>query len=99
MALLGESRSTAYARLTRLTAQKRLTHVGVKYYPYGAVAPPEEHYAVIRAYLEREGFSYRKELSELLRLEPRQCTWILHGLVEDGKLIREKQRYTLPEEK
>jgi len=94
--LLSATAAQAYQRLRRLSEIGKLVKVGTRYYPAGSVVPPEEHYSVIRAYLETEGGAYRQELAELLHLEARQCTWILKNLVREGKLSREGQRYFLP---
>lgn len=97
MELLRESKTVVYHRLRRLTEQGKLVRVGAEYYPAGRVVPPEEHYAVICAYLEREGGAYRQDLAQLLHIGPKQCGWILQTMVEDGRLNRSKQWYTLPE--
>jgi len=96
MALLHEGKTAVYRRLRRLTEQGKLVRIGAEYYPAGTVVPPEEQYAVIRAYLEREGGAYRQDLAALLRIAPQQCGWILQTMVQDGRLCREKQWYTLP---
>jgi integrase len=97
MELLGLSKTAAYSRLHRLTEQKRLVRVGGKYYLPGTVVPPEEQAAVVRAYLEREGFAYRQDLAAVLRVEGRQCALILKHLVEAGELVQQGQKYLLPE--
>ena len=94
--LLGVSQRKAWLRLCRLVEQKQLVKVGLRYYHPGAVVPPEEQYPAIRAYLEKHGGAYRQELAELLRLEPRACSWVLYGLVEQGLLEMNRQWYTLP---
>lgn len=53
---------------------------------------------MIRSYLEEHGGAYRQELAELLGLGPRTCGWILHKLVEEGRLEMDRQWYTLPME-
>jgi len=73
MALLGESKNVVYHRLRRLTEQGKLVRVGAEYYPAGSVVPPEEHYAVICAYLEREGGAYRQAPAKLLHTGPQPC--------------------------
>lgn len=97
MELLGLSKVAAYERLKRLTASGELVRVGGKYYPAGKVVPPEEHYAVIRAYLEENGAAYRQDLAGLLRIGPRQCGLILRRMVADGQLVQTGQRYRLPD--
>ena len=97
MELFQISKPTAYRRLAQLTERGRLVRVGTRYYPPAAVVPPEEQEAVIRAYLLREGGAYRQDLAQLLHVEPRQCSVILRRLVEEGKLRRDKYRYTLRE--
>ncbi len=97
MELLGISKASAYGLLHRLTEQGELVLIGARYYRAGTVVPPEQHYPVIREYLERETGAYRKELAALLQVEVRSCSWILRGLVEEGKLVKKGQRYYLPE--
>ena len=87
----------AWDHLHRLVREEKLIRVGARYYPVGAVVPPEQHYDVVRAYLEEEGGAYRKELADLLHIEEKQCGWILTGFVAEGKLGRIGQRYVLPE--
>jgi len=97
MELLSISKASAYGLLHRLTEQGELVLIGARYYRAGSVVPPEQHYSVIREYLERETGAYRKELAALLQVEIRSCSWILRGLVEEGKLVKNGQRYYLPE--
>ena len=96
MALLDLSKVAAYERLRRLTACGKLVRVGTKYYPAGQVVPPERQYEVISAFLSRTGPAYRQDLSELLHIGDRQCALILRHMVEDGRLVRTGQRYSLP---
>ena len=97
MELLGVTKASAYTLLRQLTERGELVLIGARYYRAGTVVPPEEHYRVIRDYLRRETGAYRKELAALLQVEIRSCSWILRGLVEDGKLVKDGQRYYLPE--
>lgn len=99
MDLLKITKVQAYDRLQRLVEEGRLVKVGARYYPAGAVVPPEQQYAVIRAHLEKVGHAYRQELSDLLHIENKQCGWILQKLVAEGKLERHGQMYVLPERK
>ena len=87
----------AWDLLHRLVKEEKLVRIGARYYLPGTAVPPEQHYEVVRAYLEAEGGAYRKELADLLHIEEKQCGWILAGFVADGKLNREGQRYVLPE--
>ena len=96
MELLGVSRAAAYARLHRLAEQERLVRIGGKYYPAGAVEPPENHSEAIRGYLERMGFAYRQDIASLLRIRPKQCGHLLRRLVEKGELEQSGQKYVLP---
>ena len=98
MELLGMTKDQARNRLGHLAGEGRLVKVGAKYYPAGAVVPPERQYAVIRGHLEHVGQAYRQELADLLRVEKKQCGWILQKLVAEGKLERRGQMYALPEE-
>lgn len=97
METLGLSKTAVYTRLRRMTEERKLVRVGSKYYLPGTVVPPEEHDAAIRAYLVREGFAYRKDIAELLRVESTQCTVILRHLVAAGTLVQVKQKYYLKE--
>ena len=94
--LLNVSKTAAYNRLDRLLARKQLVRIGTKYYIPDRVVPPEEHSQVIRAYLQQEGFAYRKDIADLLRIDSRQCAPILRRMVQQGELQQEKQRYYLP---
>lgn len=93
--LLGVSKTAAHARLNRLLEQKKLVRIGTKYYLPGTVVPPEEHSTVIREYLTREGFAYRKDIAQLLHIDSRQCTPILQRLVAEGELEQHQQKYYL----
>ena len=93
--LLGVSKTAAHARLNRLLEQKKLVRIGAKYYLPGTVVPPEEHSSVIREYLSREGFAYRKDIAQLLHIDSRQCTPILQRLVAEGELEQRQQKYYL----
>lgn len=95
--LLGFSKTATYARLRRLTDQRRLIRVGGKYYLPGTVVPPERHRAAIREYLSEAGFAYRQDIVDLLRIQPKQCTLVLRHMVEDGALLQEGQKYFLPD--
>ena len=53
---------------------------------------------MIRSYLKAVGTAFRKDLADLLKIEVRPCGWILHNLVEQGKLIKTGQHYSLPPE-
>lgn len=98
MELLGLSKVAAYERLRRMTRLGELVRVGGKYYPAGQVVPPEEHYDVIRSYLEENGAAYRQDLAGLLRIGPRQCSLILKHMVRTGQLVQSGQQYHLPQE-
>ncbi len=97
MELLGLSKTAVYARLRRMTEEKKLVRIGGKYYLPGTVVPPEEHGAVIREYLTREGFAYRKDIADILHVQSKQCTQILKHLVQSGELVQVKQKYYLKE--
>lgn len=96
MALLNTDKGRAWSRLRRLVEEGKLVRVGERYYLPGTVVPPEEQFETVRAYLEEAGGAYRGELTKVLRLEAKQCGWILRGWVKEGKLRHEKQRYFLP---
>lgn len=55
MRLLGVSRTAARQQLLRLREAGVLVRVGERYYPAGAVTPPEEQLAVIQTYLREHG--------------------------------------------
>jgi hypothetical protein len=86
----------AHAYLDRLINKGKLVRVGAKCYLAGTIVPPEEHYEVLRAHLETVGIAYRAELADLLHIEGRQCHVVLRKLVEEGKLVRKGQMYSLP---
>lgn len=94
--LLGLSKTATYARLRRLTEQKKLVRVGGKYYLPGTVVPPEEHREAVLKYLAEAGFAYRQDIVDLLHIQPKQCTLVLHRMVEEGILVQLGQKYYLP---
>ena len=87
----------AHACLERLIKKGKLVRVGAKCYLAGTIVAPEEQYEVLRAHLEAVGIAYRAELADLLHIEGRQCHVVLRKLVEEGKLVRKGQMYSLPE--
>ena len=70
--------------------------VGERYYPAGAVTPPEEQLAVIQTYLREHGSGRRQDFLRLLNVSPAQGTQILRRLTARGELILTGRRYTLP---
>lgn len=95
--LLGLSKTATYARLRRLTELGKLVRVGGKYYLPGTVVPPEQHREAILGYLSQAGFAYRQDIVDLLHIQPKQCTLVLHRMVEEGALVQMGQKYFLPE--
>ena len=95
--LLGLSKTATYARLRRLTELGKLVRVGGKYYLPGTVVPPEQHREAILGYLAQAGFAYRQDIVDLLHIQPKQCTLVLHHMVEKGDLVQLGQKYFLPE--
>lgn len=95
--LLGLSKTATYARLRRLTELGKLIRVGGKYYLPGTVVPPERHREAILDYLAQAGFAYRQDIVDLLHIQPKQCTLVLHRMVEEGDLVQAGQKYFLPE--
>lgn len=95
--LLGLSKTATYARLRRLTELGKLVRVGGKYYLPGTVVPPEQHREAILGYLSQAGFAYRQDIVDLLHIQPKQCTLVLHRMVEEGALVQAGQKYFLPE--
>lgn len=95
--LLGLSKTATYARLRRLTELGRLIRVGGKYYLPGTVVPPEQHREAILEYLTQAGFAYRQDIVDLLHIQPKQCTLVLHRMVEEGLLAQLGQKYFLPQ--
>lgn len=96
--LLGLSKTATYARLRRLTEHGKLVRVGGKYYLPGTVVPPEKHREAILGYLAEAGFAYRQDIVDLLHIQPKQCTLVLHRMVEEGTLVQLGQKYYLPEQ-
>ena len=95
--LLGLSKTATYSRLRRLTELGRLVRVGGKYYLPGTVVPPEQHRETVLKYLAQEGFAYRQDIVDLLQIQPKQCTLLLHRMVEEGTLVQIGQKYFLPQ--
>ena len=96
MRLLGVSRTAARQQLLRLREAGVLVRVGERYYPAGAVTPPEEQLAVIQTYLREHGSGRRQDFLRLLNVSPAQGTQILRRLTARGELILTGRRYTLP---
>lgn len=94
--LLGLSKTATYARLRRLTEMGKLVRVGGQYYLPGTVVPPEQHREAILEYLSQAGFAYRQDIVDLLHIQPKQCTLVLHRMVEEGALVQVGQKYFLP---
>lgn len=95
MDLLGVSRSTAYVRLSQLTARGRLIRVGTRYYPPDTIVQPEQQRDAVVKYISMEGVAYREDIARLLHIRPPQCSVLLKHMVEEGTLCLEKQKYTL----
>ena len=96
MRLLGVSRTAARQQLLRLREAGVLVRVGERYYPAGAVTPPEEQLAVIQTYLREHGSGRRQDFLRLLNVSPAQGTQILRRLTARGELILTGRHYTLP---
>lgn len=96
MRLLGVSRTAARQQLLRLREAGVLVRVGERYYPAGAVMPPEEQLAVIQTYLREHGSGRRQDFLRLLNVSPAQGTQILRRLTARGELILTGRHYTLP---
>ena len=96
--LLGVSSTTAYTRLKQMVKRGRLTQIGMRYYLRSAVVPPERQETEILAYLEREGFAYRQDIAQLLKIEASQCRPILQRMIAAGQIRQESQRYILNKE-
>ena len=86
----------ARQQLLRLREAGVLVRVGERYYPAGAVTPPEEQLAVIQTYLREHGSGRRQDFLRLLNVSPAQGTQILRRLTARGELILTGRRYTLP---
>lgn len=91
----GGTKSAAYENLTRLVQRGELVRLGHRYYLIGTVIAPKDQYAVIRDYLQEMGFAYRQDIARILNIDPRQCSFVLKTLLDEGKLTRDKQRYML----
>lgn len=91
----GVTKSTAYENLARLMRRGDLVRLGYRYYRTGTVIAPKDQYDVIRDYLQEVGFAYRQDIAQVLHIEPKQCSFVLKTLLDEGKLVREQQRYML----
>ena len=96
-ALLHVSPGTVWEHLNRLSKAGRLTRVGVRYYPAGNTVAEADYLPILRAYLQKEGTAGRQALAEQLRIDPKQATHILKGMVDRGELVLTGKRYRLPE--
>ncbi|WP_409969507.1 winged helix-turn-helix transcriptional regulator [Bengtsoniella intestinalis] len=92
---LGLDNTVVYKHLKRLLQQKQVVQVGALYYLPSAVVPPEEHQAVLTAYLTQYERLYRKDVVELLGITPNQASILLQKWVKAGWLTQEKQCYQL----
>ena len=97
-AALNVSKATARQQLLRLRKVGQLVRVGARYYPAGAVADPDDHLDIIRAYLQEHGTGRRQDFIRLLGLEPEQGTLLLRRLTDRGELVLTGRHYTLPEQ-
>ena len=91
-----KKRTAARQQLLRLREAGVLVRVGERYYPAGAVTPPEEQLAVIQTYLREHGSGRRQDFLRLLNVSPAQGTQILRRLTARGELILTGRHYTLP---
>ena len=98
MERLGVSKSTARQYLLELREAGRLVRVGTRYYPAGAVADPDDHLDIIRAYLQEHGTGRRQDFIRLQGLDPEQGTLLLRRLTDRGELVLSGRHYTLPEQ-
>ena len=96
-ALLHVTPRTAWEHLNRLSRNNRLTKVGVRYYPAGKAVAEADYLPILRAYIQKEGTAGRQALAEQLRIDPKQATHILKGMVDRGELELIGKRYRLPE--
>ena len=83
--------------MNKIFENGKLVRVGRKYYLPGTVVPPEQHREAILGYLAQVGFAYRQDIVDLLHIQPKQCTLVLHHMVEKGDLVQLGQKYFLPE--
>ena len=83
-------------QISLLVEEGEIARVGTKYYKKDTIVPPEQHRETILKYIEEHGCAKRRELTKLLGIEVRQCSWIISKLVDEGKVIREGQYYKLP---
>ena len=98
-AALNVSKATARQQLLRLRKAGQLVRIGARYYPAGAVTPPEDQLSAIRGYLLQHGTGRRQDFLKLLNVPPAQGTQILSRLVEQGELALVGRHYELPEGK
>ena len=95
--LLHVAPGTAWEHLNRLSKAGRLTRVGVRYYPAGNAVAEKDYLPILQAYLQKEGIAGRQALAEQLKIDPKQATHILKGMVDRGELVLAGKRYHLPE--
>ena len=98
-AALNVSKATARQQLLRLRKAGQLVRIGARYYPAGAVTPPEDQLSAIRGYLLQHGTGRRQDFLKLLNVPPAQGTQILSRLVEQGELALVGRHYELPDGK
>lgn len=96
MDVLQTTYAPAYRCMQRLKEQGKVLMIGSRYYLAGTVVPPEQQYEVVRTYLEKQGSSEIGEIAKLLNIESRRTAWILHKMIEEGKLQMKGKTYSLP---
>ena len=70
--------------------------MGVRYYPAGNAVAEKDYLPILQAYLQKEGIAGRQALAEQLKIDPKQATHILKGMVDRGELELVGKRYRLP---
>ena len=63
----------------------------------GETVSAGDYLPILRAYLQKEGTAGRQALAEQLKIDPKQATHILKGMVDRGELELIGKRYRLPE--
>jgi len=93
---LGLSWNRAYEVLRYAVDRNQITKIGTRYYLAGTVVKPEDHYSVIRDLIVEDGAATISEINKRLGTEHKAAWWIVNTFVEQGKLVRDGQKYVLP---
>lgn len=92
---LGMEKASVFHQLKRLCQQGHIVQVGNLYYLPDFVVRPEAQFALVQHTLEEYGAVMRKDVVDLLKITPNQCSVLLKKWVNQGQLRQNGQIYYL----